>query len=222
MSGKPSAVTFDLDGTLVHSAPDLHRAGSEMLAAMGRAPVSLATTTGFIGNGVRVLVRRLLAATGGVPDEAGYEAAVAHFHAAYDRDPAALTRPYPGVPEALARLAGAGLALGLCTNKPEPAARRLLARFGLERHFRAVVGSAAGRPLKPDPAPLRLCLALLAAEPAAALHVGDGEADAAAARAVPMRFALFAGGYRQAGIDALAPDLAFDDFARLPALLAPS
>ncbi|MEO1459590.1 MAG: HAD family hydrolase, partial [Pseudomonadota bacterium] len=132
------AVVFDLDGTLVESAPDLHAAAVRMLAGLGRPALDLATVTGFVGNGVGKLVERCLVATGG---EDGLQAeALAAFHRHYAAAPTALTRPYEGVADALAALAAAGLPLGVCTNKPEAMARRVLTDLDLAAPFGAVVG----------------------------------------------------------------------------------
>jgi phosphoglycolate phosphatase len=218
---RPAAVVFDLDGTLVHSAPDIHAAACAALAALGRPPLDLATVTGFVGNGTAVLMRRCLDATGG-GDAALHAAALAQFSAAYAADPATLTRPYPGVEGALAALAAAGVPMAVCTNKPQALAAAVLERLGLNPPFALLVGGGAGHPLKPDPAGLLDCIARLGATPATALYVGDSETDAATARAAAVRFALFAGGYRHAPVAGLGADLIFDRFDRLPALVLPA
>lgn len=208
-------VIFDLDGTLVHSAPDLHAAAAAMLAELGRATVTLEQVTGFVGDGVPMLVRRCLHATGGLPDD-GVRTALALFSDHYGRDPTRLTRPYPGVAATLQRLAGARLALGICTNKPEAAARHVLRGMGLSGWFGAVVGGDTLAAHKPDPATVRAVLAALGADRAGALYVGDSETDAATARAAGLPFALFTGGYRKTPVQDLAPDWAFDSFDDLP------
>ncbi|MGF1503182.1 MAG: phosphoglycolate phosphatase [Paracoccaceae bacterium] len=214
---RPAVIVFDLDGTLVDSAPDIHRAAVAMLEGLGRAPVSLEQTVSFVGNGVGKLVERCLGATGGVPAD-GTGPALAAFRLAYDRAPAALTRPYPGVETALGTLAAAGHPLAVCTNKPEAPAREILAALGLAPRFRAVIGGDTTGVLKPDPAPL--LAAIRAAGQGPALFVGDSETDAATAEAAAVPFALFTRGYRKSPVAAIRADAAFDDFARLPGLLA--
>ncbi|MDT8344365.1 MAG: phosphoglycolate phosphatase [Thermohalobaculum sp.] len=206
------AVVFDLDGTLVDSAPDIHAAANVMLAALGRAPLDLGRVTSFVGNGVAKLVERCLDATGGADAALGAHA-FGIFREAYHAAPASLTRPYPGVEAALDALAGAGCRLGLCTNKPEGPTRQVLDALGLARHFGAVVGGDTLAVMKPDPAPLRLCLDRLGAGPA--LYVGDSETDAATARAAGLPFALFTRGYRKSPVESFEAVLAFDDFAAL-------
>lgn len=211
-----SAVLFDLDGTLVHSAPDIHAAANAMLAEAGAAAVDLPTVQGFIGEGAAVLVARLMAARGLPPGR--HEELLARFRAAYDTAPARLTRPWPGVPGALAALARAGHALGVVTNKPEAPARAVLAALGLAEHIAVVVGGDSLPVRKPDPGPLIHALAALGA--ADGIFVGDSEIDAAAAAAAGLPFALFTRGYRRAPAEAIAAALHFDDFAGLPAALA--
>ncbi|HEY9548767.1 MAG TPA: HAD family hydrolase, partial [Kiloniellaceae bacterium] len=134
------ALVFDLDGTLVDSAPDIHAATAAFLAERGHEPLDLATITSFIGNGVPALVERVLRAVGEAADPQSVQAVLPRFNAIYGADPSSLSRLYPGVAEALAELRRAGLRLGLCTNKPEAAARQMLADFGIAACFAAVVG----------------------------------------------------------------------------------
>jgi phosphoglycolate phosphatase len=212
------AVVFDLDGTLVHSAPDIHAAANAALAGLGRPALGIETVTGFIGNGARVMMRRCLDATGG--GDASLEAeGLARFMAAYEAAPAALTRPYPGVIAALEALATARVPMAVCTNKPAGLAAAILAALGLARHFPVLVGGGAGLPLKPDPAGLLHCIAQLGADSASALYVGDSETDVATARNAGVRLALFTGGYRKAPAEALGADDLFDRFEDLAALV---
>lgn len=213
------AVIFDLDGTLVHSAPDLHAAAVAMLADLARPAITLEQVTGFVGNGVPKLVERCLRATGGVPDDGG-EDALARFGRHYSRDPIRLTRPYPGVPDMLDRLRAAGRPMGVCTNKPQAATHQVLSGLEMADYFGAVVGGDTLAVRKPDPAPLMRVLALLGADPDRAVYVGDSETDAATAKAAGMVFALYTGGYRKTPVQDLPHDLAFDRFEDLSGWLA--
>jgi len=133
----PRAVVFDLDGTLVDSVPDIHAAVAAFLAERGHPPLDLATVTGFVGNGVPVLLERVLRAVGEAADPADVQAALPRFNAIYGAAPAALSRLYPGVATALATLCEAGFTLGVCTNKPEDPARRLPKDLGIAGFFPA-------------------------------------------------------------------------------------
>ena len=166
------AVVFDLDGTLVDSAPDLQTAINRLLAEDGRRPLELDEVIGMIGDGATKLVERAYAATGG----AGRDPAdlTGRFLAHYEGNAAVRTRPFPGVPETLAELGRRGMALGVCTNKPEAATREVLRDLDLARWFGAVVGGDSLPGVrKPDAAPLLAVLEQLNAAPAAAVMVGD-------------------------------------------------
>ena len=208
------AAVFDLDGTLVDTAPDLRAAANAVLAAHGAAPLSLAETIGFIGHGAPALVTQMRSARGlAAEDEPAMLRSLLdrYAEAGHER-----SRLYPGVIEALAMLGDEGIVLGICTNKPEAPARALLAHLGLSDRFGAVIGGDSLSARKPDPAPLHAVLAALGADEA--VYVGDSEVDEATARAARIPFALFEHGYRKTPLDRVAPAMRFGDFAALPAL----
>ena len=213
--GPPPAVIFDLDGTLIHSAPDLHAAANVMLAGLGRPALTLEQVTGFIGNGVPVLVERCIAATGGGSEPM----ALSRFSDAYDAAPTALTRAYPGVVGMLEHLAAAGARMAICTNKPEGPTRRILSDLGLERYFEAIVGGDSLPVRKPDPAPLLHAIEALGAELSETLYIGDSETDAETARRARCAFWLFTQGYRHRPAMDLPADRRFDTFDGALAML---
>ena len=172
------AVVFDLDGTLVDSAPDLHAAANAFLTERGHGPLDLATVTSFVGNGVPVLLERVLRAVGEAATPEHVAAALPRFSAIYSAAPSALSSLYPGVTEALARLEADGLVLGICTNKPEVPARRVVEDFALARFFSGLVGGDSLARRKPDPAPLHHLAGLLQVEERAVIFVGDSEVEA--------------------------------------------
>ena len=206
------AAIFDLDGTLVHSAPDIRAAANTVLAAEGLAPISLAETTSFIGAGAGVFVDRMAAARLPAPDAARTRAMLAAFIDLYE-GAVGLTRPYPGAVAALERLSRGGWALGLVTNKPEAPARSLLRHLDLTQFFAVIVGGDSLAVRKPDPAPLHHAMASLGARET--VYVGDSETDAATAQAAGVPFALYTEGYRLTPAEALPHDFAFSDFAAL-------
>ncbi len=211
------AIVFDLDGTLIDSAPDLHAAASALLAEKDLPPPTLADVRGFVGEGVPRLVARCLEAAGAATEGRALAAAVTRFRAIYGADPVRLTRPYDGVEAALGALSARGLLLGVCTNKPEGVSRDILAALHLDRHLRAVVGGDTLETMKPDPAPLLHALGLLGAAPGEALYVGDSGTDADAADAADIAFALYSGGYRKRPLARFGDCFVFHDFAALTA-----
>lgn len=210
-------IVFDLDGTLIDSAPDIHAAANKVFAAKGLAPFPFAVVRGFIGNGVGVLVSRLLQAQGLDGEGALHAELVENFVKLYE-EAFDLTSLYSGVTEAVAVLAASGHRLGICTNKPLVPARAALRHFGLDRHMQAVIGGDSLALRKPDPAPLHAALAALG--PGPALFVGDSEVDAETAQRAGVALALFTEGYRKTAPDAMGAKLIFSDFSALPQLVA--
>ena len=207
----PTTIVFDLDGTLIHSAPDLHASANIMLAGMGRGPVSLAQVISFIGNGVPVLVERCLNATGGLPDDGG-AAALESYLAAYSKNLAVLTAPYPGVIAELDRIAARGIPMAVCTNKPQTPARDLCAELGIAPYFAAITGGDSFEVKKPDALPLLKTIESIGGTPETCLYVGDSETDYLTAKAGGVAFALFSGGYLHAPIQELEKKAVFDNW----------
>ncbi len=213
------AVIFDLDGTLVDSAPDIHRAAAKLLSERGHESPDLETVKRFVGNGVAVLVERLLDWAGETGGAEAQTAATSRFHAIYGAAPAVLSQPFDGVSMTLQSLTDAGYRLGLCTNKPLAPARQMLAALGLAEPIQAVVGGDSLPVRKPDPEPLLHVARALEAEREQVVYVGDSEVDAAAAQAAGIAFALFTQGYRKTAADEIPHHLRFDHFGELQELL---
>lgn len=209
------AVVFDLDGTLVDSAPDLLAAANTMLAELGRRALSLDEVIAMIGDGVAKLVERALAATGGL-DGCEPAAVTQRFVEIYEGHAVDQTRPYPGVTEVLDRLQQQGVALGICTNKPEAATLEVLRDLDLARYFTAVIGGdSLDGARKPDPQPLLTIVHRLGATAAEAVMVGDNANDVQAARAAGMPVIVHARGYTRVPAADLGADAVIDGFADL-------
>ena len=207
-------IVFDLDGTLIDSAPDIHAIANAVLAAQGAAPITPEQTRGFIGEGAAVFVARMREARG-IPDSE-HDRLLAAFIARYD-DAVSLTRPYRGVSEALETLLRGGHVLGICTNKPIGPARKVLAHFGLDRFFATVWGGDSLPRRKPDPAPLRAAFDAL--PEGREIYVGDSEVDAETDRRAGVDFVLFTEGYRKTPVAELPHRAAFSSFEALPGLI---
>lgn len=204
-------IIFDLDGTLIDSAPDLHAAANVALSSVGRDPVNLAQVTSFIGNGIEKLVERCLIATGGTSQDV-FSMALTTFRQSYDSNMTTLTRPYPGVVDCLTRLAGSGVVMGICTNKPMDPARTICDRLELSRFFKVIAGAEAGKPKKPAADPLLNTIARLNGHRNEVLYVGDSSIDHETARNAGVAFRLFSGGYLNSPITDLQKNQVFDSW----------
>ncbi len=209
------AIIFDLDGTLIDSAPDIHLACTQVLSARGIKPVTPAQSRGFVGHGARVFVQRMMAARD-LP-AALFEPLLHEFLAQYETS-VHLTELYPDVRLALNRLKAEGWTLGLCTNKPLRPTQAILTHLDLAKDFKAIITGDSLPQRKPDPAPLLASLRAVGA--ATALFVGDSEVDAETAQNAALPFALFTEGYRHNPVTALAHSFSFSDFRNLPDLAA--
>lgn len=204
-------IIFDLDGTLIHSAPDLQAAMNATLKGMGREPLTLAQIISFIGNGVEKLVARSLAATGGGDSETE-QRALAKFLRIYEADPYSRTEPYPGVVEMLVALKKQGIPLGICTNKPTAPARQICDALDLTHYFDFISGADPDTPKKPDATPLINVIEALGGGISNALYVGDSLVDQATAHNARVPFAFFTGGYLNGALVTPLPAYSFDDW----------
>lgn len=211
-------LVFDLDGTLIDSAPDLRAAVNEMLRERGQPPLSLAQIRRMIGDGAPPLVRRALAESGLDPDQAT-AAALPRFLQLYEGDAVRLTRPYPGVPATLVALRQQGYRTAICTNKPQHATITVLEGLGLSSLFDAIAGGDRFAVKKPDPGHLLGLLAALGGQTERAAMIGDNENDAAAAHGAGMPLVLMRYGYARVDPELLGADALLDHFADLPAAL---
>ena len=213
------AVVFDLDGTLVDTAPDLHAHLNEMLADLGRPGFALEDVRPMIGDGARMLLRRGLDASGGMPEGVDLEALFAEFLRRYTARPHRFGAIFDGVPDALEALAAVGIKLGVCTNKPQAPTERLLAELDLARHFPVVIGGDSLAVRKPDPGHLQAVLDRLGALPGRAVLVGDSANDVRAAAATGVPCVLVSFGYTETPARALGAQRVIDHMSELAAAL---
>jgi phosphoglycolate phosphatase len=214
------AVLIDLDGTLVDTAPDIVAATNRMLQQLHAAPLPFNTVTGFIGNGVAHLVRRVLQVS-----ELGSAVQEQHaqrlFYENYRDTNGRFGQVFPGVRSGLTSLQQAGYQLGCVTNKPLAFTEALLQLTGLAAYFEVVVAGDSIAQMKPDPAPLLHACRQMQADPALCVLVGDSAVDVAAARAAHMPVYIVRYGYPGAGgYDGMQCDALIESFTELPALLA--
>lgn len=219
---KLQAVVFDLDGTLADTAADIREALARALATEGLPPVDLASVRLMIGGGPRLLVERALDRLG-VADNGDRVARLTDlFHSEYIAQRNRMSRLFTGAVEGLQRMKSAGLKLGICSNKPDDLCRLLVDSFDLRSKVDVVLGSGAGLPRKPDPAPLLHVIERLGATPETTLYVGDSETDVKVARAADVRVALVSYGYTLRPASQLGADGVVDSIVELAPPLAKS
>ena len=212
----PPIVVFDLDGTLVDTAPDLIHALNAILGAESIPAIPFETARPMIGAGVRPLLEQALAERGQFPGEAAMDALFARYIQRYQDHIAEQSRPYPGLEGALDRLGAHGFTLAVCTNKYEALSLRLLDALGLTSRFAAICGQDTFPMKKPDPESLRLTIARAGGDASRAVMVGDSETDVSVARAAGIPVIGVDFGYTRIPMADLLPDRLIGHFDALP------
>lgn len=215
-----ATIAFDLDGTLVETAPDLIGTLNRLLAQEGLASLPLAEARPFIGRGARWMIERGFAAAGAPLPEARVPDLFDRFIEDYAAHIADESRPFPGLIAALETLKGAGAKLAVCTNKRTSLSTALLDALDMTRLFDAVVGADLAPAMKPDPRHLELAVSSAGGAMDRAILVGDAAPDAGAARAAKAGLILVSFGYTETPAAELHPDELIDHYDQLiPAIL---
>jgi phosphoglycolate phosphatase len=217
---QPLTLVFDLDGTLVDTAPDLCAAMNAVLALHDRPPVPLAEVRNMVGRGARKLIERGMAYTGAPVDEDELDRLFHAFLDHYGEHIADESSAFAAAPETLAALRAQGHALGICTNKPEGLSRALLEALGLMPLFGAVLGADTLPVRKPDPRHLLETIARLGGDPRRAVMIGDSEVDAETARAAGIPLVIFTFGYTALDPREFGADELLHHYDELPGALA--
>jgi phosphoglycolate phosphatase len=171
------ALIFDLDGTLVDTAPDLMGATNHALSLIGRAPITMSQVRHMVGHGARALIERGVEATGAAVDGAtlnNMHRAFLNYYAEHIADHSLV---FEGLRLVLEQAQHHNIKLGVCTNKVEGLSHKLLAELKMEHYFGAVVGGDTLPIMKPDPAPYREVARLLGVNTANSIMFGDSETD---------------------------------------------
>ena len=216
-------VMLDLDGTLIHTAPDLAASANRMLKDLGRAEADLTLIATWIGNGVPRLVKRAL--TGEMmaePDTALFERALALFQKHYAAGVSEFSRPFPGVVDGLKQLEALGYTLACITNKAEAFTLPLLKNLDLYKYFKLILSGDSLPKQKPDPLPLLHACKHFGITPDHGVLVGDSANDVQAARAAGMPVICVPYGYNHGhDIRESHPDQVVESLAELPLYLRP-
>lgn len=214
-------VMIDLDGTLIDTVPDLAAAANWMLADLGRKPWDEKHYRAWIGNGVPRFVKRAL--TGEMqaePDPELFEQAIEPFRRHYGEAVSVLSRPYPGVVDALEQLSARGFSLACITNKAGAFTLPLLKNLELDKYFQLVLSGDSLPRQKPDPLPLRHACKYFGIDAAHGVLIGDSSNDVHAARAAGMPVICVTYGYNHGhDIRQSLPDAVVDSLTEVPQYL---
>jgi phosphoglycolate phosphatase len=213
----PRTLVFDLDGTLVDTAPDLINALNFVLDREGLPPVPLASARNMIGAGARKLIERgleLEGRTAGIEDITRLTSDFIDYYAAHIAD---ISRPFEGLEGALDDLATRGYRFAVCTNKLEWLSKLLLEQLGLSARFSAICGADTFGVSKPDPAILRQTVARAGGLLSSAIMVGDAGPDIGVARRAGVPVIGVGFGYTDVPMADLKPDRLINHMTELPA-----
>ena len=209
-------IVFDLDGTLIDTAPDLTAAMNHVLTQLDRPTLAEEDVRHMVGHGARMLLRRGLSASGPEPSDAEIEALVPAFLDFYGVHVADRSVPFPGMTEALDELQGEGARFAICTNKPEALSVSLIEALGLTERFPVIVGADTLPVRKPDPRPLQHAVEQLGGALGQTIYVGDSETDLKTARAAGVPIILVSWGYTPVPASGLGGDVLIERFSDLP------
>ena len=208
-------VVFDLDGTLVETAPDLVATLNVLLEQEGVAPLPMAQARNMIGKGARAMIAKGFAASGQPVGSEALDDLFERFIDQYRAHIADESHPYPGLIAALDALQAAGAILCVCTNKRTDLSVALLKALGLAPYFKAIVGADLAKAPKPDASHLITAIEAAGGDPARSIMVGDSASDAGAARAAGTPLILVTFGYTETPVEELGADVVIDSFDRL-------
>ena len=209
---------FDLDGTLLDSAPDLRQAVNKMLGQHGRRPLTLGETKQAVGDGAMALVRKAFAFTGDVPSNDLFpfvQEYIQHYRQ-IKADPAQI---YPHVLDMITQYSQDGVKLGICTNKPEAATYKLLEELNIRHHFEFIAGSDTFPTHKPNPEHIYGVITALDVPPENCVMVGDSINDVLAAHGAGIPCIVVTQGYGR-DFEELRADFLIKDFSELPAAIS--
>jgi phosphoglycolate phosphatase len=213
-------IVFDLDGTLIDTAPDLIHTLNLILTQEGLPALPYAEARNLIGGGAQVMIERALAAEGRDATAAEMDRLYAAFIAYYSEHIADRSRPFPELERTLDDLSAVGLKLAVCTNKLEWLSLRLLQALNLTGRFAAICGPDTFRVAKPDPEIFWQTVRRAGGEPSRAIMIGDSKTDVHTARAARVPVVAVDFGYSDVPIASLEPDRIISSFLDLPAAIS--
>ncbi|WP_174800491.1 HAD family hydrolase [Martelella limonii] len=211
---------FDLDGTLIDTAPDLISSLNHAIAPEGLAPYSVADTNRLVGRGLKIMIQRAFEHRGKSLDEATYKACFDRLSAFYLENIPGESKPYPGITAALDRLQQAGFALAVCTNKRESFTLPLLEALGLKSHFTTITGGDTFDFRKPDPRHVSETIARAGGDPETTIMIGDSSNDIDSGKGAGAATIAVTFGYADRPVAEMGADRMIDDYDALTPELA--
>ncbi len=215
-----ATIVFDLDGTLIDTAPDLIDTLNVVFAREGLPPVPYETARNLIGGGARMMIARGIEAEDRTVAPAELERLFQDFLAHYSEHIADRSQPFPGLTDALDALAANGSRFAVCTNKLEYLSVLLLKQLGLAQRFAVICGQDTFGVQKPDPEVLRRTIAAAGGTLRKAIMIGDSLTDIRTARAAGIPVIAVDFGYTDRPVSELGPDRIISRFAELPSVVA--
>jgi len=220
-TAKIDTVIFDLDGTLVHTAPDLLCATNHVLAQYGRQPMVLDDILETVSFGAKQMIRRGFELTGDPADEQQLDVMFMRFIDFYIANIAVDSRPFDGCLDLLEKCQAKGMKLGVCTNKHETLAVKLLAELDMLKYFSAIIGPDTINIAKPDPAPYRETVSRIGGNIHKSIMVGDSKIDILTAKAANVPVIALTFGYSDEPIEKLGADYVLGHYDEMGEILLP-
>lgn len=213
-------IIFDLDGTLVETAPDLHTAANKLMSEVGRRALSVREVAEMIGDGVPKLVERCFEATGDIPSAEELEAHTKRYTEHYEPHAADLAKPFDGVMDTLKEFEGT-YPMVVATNKPMVASMEILKSMGIAPYLTGVIaGDSIPGVKKPDPRHLHAALEKMGVSAEDAVMIGDNGNDVQASHAAGVKVVLMSYGYTKIPVTELGADAVVDGFNELAGVFA--
>ena len=207
------ALIFDLDGTLIHSVPDMHLAISKTLTEFKLGYISEEQLQLFVGQGMLKLSERVVNFCGG--DQSLVEPVYKSYRKNYSEVPYKFSQYMKGVETTLKYLFEKNIPMSICTNKRQLVTEKLLAQMKIDHYFKIVVGAQDGIPLKPNKEMVELVISKLNLDNFSYFMVGDTENDIKAAKAAKIKSIVVSGGYTDKSAEELNPDYILKDMGKL-------
>ena len=213
MKHNPYAVIFDLDGTLVHSVPDMHSAINKTLKEYNLKDISEEQLQTFVGEGMLSLAKKVVDFCGG--DRKLYQIVYKSYRKNYSDEPFKYSSLMPGAMSALNFFYNQNIPMGICTNKRQYVTEKLIQKMNLEKFFNVIVGARDNIPLKPNPDMVLLAMDSFKLPDSSFLMVGDTSNDIEAAISANIKSIVIKGGYTNYDVETLGASFTLESLNQI-------